>query len=559
MAVIYESYTTGADGAWHFADQYKVGQTFTPSISHTVDKVRLKLFRVGSPGTLTISIYATTAGLPTGGVLATGTTNGDTLTTNSTGSFRDILLGAGTPLSASTQYAIVAEAPDGTIDTHEVFWKIDSSSPTYAGGTEVRRPTWPGGVDIWELVSGSDCLFIEFGPDLPPSKAVNPSPADSATSVDFSALGLSWDDGGNADTFDVYIGPVGALVLVSSAQAGTTITVDTADVPWGQTIYWRIDSTNAGGTTTGDTWSFDVVIIRSVKLGANGAFIVVTSDDGVYLSTDSGANWSQKLPDGVGATDWTKGICSSDGTYIIVVSSANAIYRSANSGTAWGAITPADGDTFSVNKMATSDDGQFMVIVGINTTDATESCYISTDYGVSWTAKKPVVDSISWTDCDISNDGTIIAVSLSSYFYISFDSGATWMEQGMASTAEVWEGLSISGDGTTGLVANTNDNDEFFIGVNTELFSEATWAESTLTSAGRAILDDATVADQNNTLGFGVGDSPTLTGLTLSGLTATRLMSTGGSKESVSVSDLTAWIAGTTDHISIAEASALHV
>lgn len=353
-----------------------------------------------------------------------------------------------------------------------------------------------------------------------PSKATTPSPADTATSVDFSALGLSWVDGGGADTFDVYMGPVGALVLVSSAQVGTTLTVDTADVPWGQTIYWRIDSTNAGGTTTGDTWSFDVVIIRSVKLGANGAFIVVTAENGVYLSTDSGANWSKKTPDGVGATDWAKGICSSDGTYIIVVSDADAIYRSANSGTSWAAITPAGGDTFSVNKMATSDDGQYMVIVGTNTTDATESCYISTDYGATWTAKKPVTDSVAWTECDISNDGTIIAVSLSSYFYISFDSGTTWTEQGMASTAEVWEGLSISGDGDVGLITNTNDNDEFFIGANTVLYSQATWAESVLTSAGRAILDDATAADQATTLGLGTGDSPTFTGLTLSSIAA---------------------------------------
>ncbi|HEB28526.1 MAG TPA: hypothetical protein ENI05_12270, partial [Porticoccus sp.] len=51
------------------------------------------------------------------------------------------------------------------------------------------------------------------------------------------------------------------------------------------------------------------------------------------------------------------------------------------------------------------------------------------------------------------------------------------------------------------------------------------------------------------------GASPTFTGLTLSSLTATRLMATGSSKEAASVSDLTAWIAGTTDHISVADDS----
>ena len=420
---------------------------------------------------------------------------------------------SGINFTTGVTYAILFSG-SGTNDTTYPYWAVDSGGG-YVGGNQERK--FDG---VWSSLPG-DFLFKIYGSlASPPSKATNPTPADDATRVDFSGLTLSWDDGGGADTFDVYMGPVGNLSLISSAQAGTSKVVDTADVPWGETIYWRIDSTNADGTTTGDTWSFDTVIIRSVKLGANGAFIVVTAKDGVYLSTDSGANWTRKTPDAVEDTDWVKGICSSNGSYIIVVSSADAIYRSANSGTSWATITPAGGDTFSVNKMATSDDGQFMVIVGQNSTDATESCYISTDYGATWIAKKPVAASIEWTECDISNDGAVIAVSTSSYFYVSFDSGTNWTEQGMASSAEVWNSLSISGDGTIGLVTNTNQFNEFFIGIKTNLYSEATWAESVLTSAGRAILDDATVADQNTTLGFGIGDSPTLTGLTLSAIAA---------------------------------------
>ena len=261
------------------------------------------------------------------------------------------------------------------------------------------------------------------------------------------------------------------------------------------------------------------VDVRQVRLGSGGNFLVATAVNGVYLSTDFGDNWTKKTPDGVGTTDWAKGICSSTGTYIIVVSDANAIYRSANSGGAWASITPAGVDTFSVNDLATSDDGQFMVIVGQNTTDATESCYVSIDYGATWTAYKPVASSIEYTTCDISNDGTIIAVSTTGNFYISLNSGATWLEQGMASTAETWACLGISGDGTAGIVANTNDNDEVFLGVKTNLYSLATWAEADLTSAGRALLDDATATAQATTLGLGTGDSPTWVGATLSGLT----------------------------------------
>jgi len=366
--------------------------------------------------------------------------------------------------------------------------------------------------------------------ETPPSKATNPTPSDEDTRVDFSGLVLDWDDGGGADTFDVYIGPVGSLVKVADAIAPSTYTVDTGDVPWGETIYWRVDSTNDNGTTTGDTWSFDVVIIRSVWLGSAGSFLVVAAKDGVYLSADSGTNWTRKTPDSTEDTDWIKGICSSDGSYIIVESSAHAIYRSANSGTSWAEITPAGGDTYAVSKMATSDDGQYMVMVGTNSTDATESCYLSTNYGVDWTAIKPVAASIAWTDCDINNDGTIIGVSTTSYLYFSFDSGSTWTIQNLTPSAEVWNCLSVSGDGTTGLIANTNNNNEFFIGTKETWYSEATWAESAITSAARGLLDDTTQAAQQATLGLGTGDSLTFTGLTLSGLTASQFVLTSADK-----------------------------
>ncbi len=260
--------------------------------------------------------------------------------------------------------------------------------------------------------------------------------------------------------------------------------------------------------------------VESIYVGSAGNFMVAATNSGISISTDFGDNWTLKNPDGLGTTDWVKGICSSDGTYLVVVSDAadNAIYRSADSGASWASI--AGSDTYSVSDLACSDDGQYWVLVGTNSTDPTESCYISTDYGINWIPYKPVAASIAWTECDISNDGSVIAVSTTDYFYISIDSGTSWLEQGMASSAEAWKGLSLSGDGTIGLVANTSASNEYFVGTKTNIYSRATWAESTFTSFARTLIDDVNAATANTTLGLGTGDAVTHDTLTLSSIAA---------------------------------------
>lgn len=96
-----------------------------------------------------------------------------------------------------------------------------------------------------------------------PIKPTNPTPENTDTEVDWSAKELSWDDGGGADTYNVYFGLTGALEQISSAQAETSIIVDVGDIPYpeegesGAVFYWRVDATNDGGTTTGDEWHFD--------------------------------------------------------------------------------------------------------------------------------------------------------------------------------------------------------------------------------------------------------------------------------------------------------------
>jgi len=94
-----------------------------------------------------------------------------------------------------------------------------------------------------------------------PVKATNPTPEDVATDIPMSTVEITWEDGGGAETYDVYFGPDGDVSLVSEGQEETSWDLPVGVLEDYNTIYdWRIDSVNAAGTTTGDTWSFTTLV-----------------------------------------------------------------------------------------------------------------------------------------------------------------------------------------------------------------------------------------------------------------------------------------------------------
>lgn len=162
MATLFEYYTTGDDGSASFWLSEWRAQTFTPAIAHKITSVKLLIYRVDLPGTITVSIKATDEnGHPTGDDLCSGTTNGNTLPW-ATWEWREITLGAGYNLSADTKYAIVVRALDGDA-TNYCRWRRDGTDPTYAGGnyeaSDDSGANWSGYTDY-------DCLFEDWGEPL---------------------------------------------------------------------------------------------------------------------------------------------------------------------------------------------------------------------------------------------------------------------------------------------------------------------------------------------------------------------------------------------------------
>ena len=155
MAIRYEYYNTGDDDGRTCSGVYWRGQTFTPDTIHTITSVKLLLYKISAPGTITVSIRDTSSDLPTGIDRCSGTTDGNTLTTNSAGEWREISLGAGYSLLASIQYAIVVRAVSPFL-----VLRVDETSPTYSGGTYVY--SLDSG-SSWAKIDTTDLMFEEWG------------------------------------------------------------------------------------------------------------------------------------------------------------------------------------------------------------------------------------------------------------------------------------------------------------------------------------------------------------------------------------------------------------
>ena len=115
------------------------------------------------------------------------------------------------------------------------YWQVDSKN---------KVGTITG--DVWRFRT-------EAIPIPKPEKATSPEPAHDATEVSLDTT-LEWSAAPRATSYDVYFGASSPGEL-QGEQTGTTLKPDTA-LKYDTTYYWRVNTKNAGGTTTGDVWSF---------------------------------------------------------------------------------------------------------------------------------------------------------------------------------------------------------------------------------------------------------------------------------------------------------------
>ncbi len=156
---LYESYAE--ESAYqNVYNNYWLCQTFTPQSSHKITSLKLKLCRVGSPGSGTVSIKATDVdGKPTGGDLCSASIDGNSLPESP--EKLGFSLGAGTNLQASTKYAIMFRFPSGNSSNYGRTRRMYPGA--YAGGAAV---TSNDSGSTWEVVTDWDFVFEDWGEPL---------------------------------------------------------------------------------------------------------------------------------------------------------------------------------------------------------------------------------------------------------------------------------------------------------------------------------------------------------------------------------------------------------
>ena len=260
-------YTTNGSDPISSSTQYT--SPFTVSSSCTVKARAFKGGRNGTGGDVASAIFTkvatpgkATSPTPASGATGVSVTTDLSWTAGSGATSHDVYFGTVSPgTSRGNQTATTYDT--GTMANNTTYyWRIDEKN---AGGTTTG--------DVWS--------FKTVAVVAAPGKATSPTPASGATGVSVTT-DLSWTAGSGATSHDVYFGTVSPGTFRGNQ---TATTYDTGTMANNTTYYWRIDEKNAGGTTTGDIWSFTTTASVTKPTATTVAASAITANGATLNST----------------------------------------------------------------------------------------------------------------------------------------------------------------------------------------------------------------------------------------------------------------------------------
>ena len=243
-----------------------------------------------------------------------------------------------------------------------------------------------------------------------------------------------------------------------SVVVATEYTANAADPP---PQVWLSEDSGENWSGLPKTGVLSVNWMSDVALSADGNVIALANDGfgsngDLFVSTDRGVSWSVFDSN----KRWSAIAMSSDGVRMAAVDRAGGttgqdfgrVWTSADTGATWveQLASPA---LSNWSDIAMSADGRTLVAVAGN--GGAGGIYVSTDFGVNW-SENPSVGAARWASVTISADGQrMVAGVQNGAIYLSTDAGTTWNPMNSVGIGD-WASVSLSANGLTLLAAKRN-------------------------------------------------------------------------------------------------------
>ena len=283
----------------------QAAQSFTTTDAYSISSVKILVYRFSLPETITVSIRAVSGDDPTGSDLAVGTFDGDAVTEDSGGEWKEITFDTPYELSASTKYTIHIRN-EGT--AHGVGpslnWLGVSGSSSYPDGA--GRYSFNGGAG-WSSAS-KDFNFETWGSN--PTRTINlSSPTDTDTGIGLEPL-LQWSiDGGGAvsgDLLDIYLRKDDSNFTGDDLLSGLVDATLNSDLQivggltYNSTYYWQVQAAASAGDdlVSSSIFSFTTLVFAPPAVSIDGSGnptglnnmvtlkrIVVAADNKIFFET----------------------------------------------------------------------------------------------------------------------------------------------------------------------------------------------------------------------------------------------------------------------------------
>lgn len=279
---------TGDTSANNFQAANWEAQTFVADETGYITVVKVKLYRVGDPQDVTVSIRATSAGLPTGIDLSSATVDCTGITPATVGEWVTFTLACPVLVIGGTTYAIVIRAPSGSTPYNYCNWRCSGTS-IYTGGSRIYSTN--SGV-TWTAYTPQDYVFnLTFAGGEINYKNILQPVRGGVTYQGWVYVPLPTAIVGNGFSLTAYSTTGPTALTVSSTWAGVptyakaivldVICKDSAAAP---TLYFQMASSNTGTMAN--------IAVRpqvSNYYNDNGGILPVVNDTVYWRCVASGA------------------------------------------------------------------------------------------------------------------------------------------------------------------------------------------------------------------------------------------------------------------------------